>query len=182
MPAAAKLLSYKEWLELPQDDDGREECVNGVIEKMPPAKSEHAFIVENLADQLRDTVDRSVFRVMVTNFGLVIRQTPVTQRTPDIAVFERATLLIKDGYFHSAPALAIEVLLPSNTPRRMRAILADYASIGVPEVWAIDPGTRTTTIHLLEDGVYRATRLSHDGVTNPIRLPSVTVDFSAIWP
>ena len=76
MPATANVPSYEEWLGLPENDEGREECVNGVIVRKPPPKSERAFIVENLADQLRGTIDRSVFRVMVTNFGLVIRKAP----------------------------------------------------------------------------------------------------------
>jgi len=53
MPTATKLLSYEEWLTLPEDGEVREECVNGIVEKMPPSKSGHAFIVENLADILR---------------------------------------------------------------------------------------------------------------------------------
>jgi Uma2 family endonuclease len=182
MPTAAKLLSYEKWLELPENDETREECVNGVIEKMPPPQSGHAFLVENLADLLRSAVDQNVFWVMTSNFGLVIHKDPVTQRTPDIAVFERATMVVRDGYFHSAPVLAVEVLSPSGTAGRMRGVLADYASIGLPEVWAIDPDRRAITIHILESGVYRSTGLPHDGVTNPVRFPSVTIDFSAIWP
>ena len=182
MHTAVKLLSYEEWLQLPENGDGREECVNGVIETMPPPKSDHAFLVENLADLLRDAFDRATHRVMTTNFGLVIRTSPLTQRTPDVAVFERASIVIRDGYFHSAPVLAVEVLSPSNSRARMRHVLADYTSIGIPEVWVVDPGTRTVTTHRLHTSGYLATELPQSAVTSPVRFPSVSVDFSGIWP
>lgn len=182
MPTAQKALTYDEWLALPVNDETREECVNGIVEKMPPAKFNHALIVENLADQLRDATDRRLLRVLTTNFGLVVRKDPITQRTPDIAVFDRATILIVDGYAHSAPLLAVEVLAPANSPRRVREKLADYASIGVPEVWVADPKYRAVSIHVLHNGAYTERVLPHNGVTTPARFPSVTVDFAAIWP
>ena len=58
MATATRLLSYEEWLALPENDEGREECVNGVIEKMSAAKWEHALIVESLADLLHSTYQK----------------------------------------------------------------------------------------------------------------------------
>jgi Uma2 family endonuclease len=97
-------------------------------------------------------------------------------------VFLLETLVIRDGYIHSAPELAVEVLSPANTPARIHEKLSDYASIGIPEVWVIAPAERTIGIHRLADGKYDETILPHDGVTRPARFPSVNVDFSAIWP
>jgi Uma2 family endonuclease len=185
MATASRLLNYEEWLALPAGGEGREECVNGVIEKMPPAKFGHAWIVKRLTRQLESQFDETKIFVADSDFGLVIRQHPVTQRTPDVAVFVLADMVEKDGYIHSPPELAIEVLSPANSPRRVRELLADYASIGLPEVWIIDPADRRITIHTLENETetgYRATELAPDGVTQPLRFPSVTVDFASIWP
>lgn len=118
MPTATRLLSYEESLGLPENDEGREECVNGVIEKMPPAKWNHTWIVKQLTRCLYKALDQKTTEVVSSDFGLIIRKNPVTQRTPDIAVFLLATLDVRDGYIHNAPELAIEVLSPSNTPRR----------------------------------------------------------------
>lgn len=101
METASRLLSDEEWLALPENGDGREECVNGVIE---------------------------------------------------------------------------------NGPRRVRELLSDYASIGLPEARTVDPTGRSITIYTLERPDYRAAELPWNGVTQPLRFPSVTVDFSAIWP
>lgn len=181
MSTASKLLNYEEWLLLPENDDSREECVNGVIETTPPAKFNHAWIIKQLTRQLERKLDESVL-VADSNFGLVIRQVPLTQRTPDIGVFILSNATIKDGYFHSPPELAIEVLSPSNSPGQIRGKLSDYAHIGVPEVWIVNAAKREVGIHELEGSRYRADTLPHDAVTSPLRFPSVSVDFSTIWP
>jgi Uma2 family endonuclease len=182
MHTAVKPLSYEEWLQLPVNGDDREECVNGVIETMPPAKFDHAWIVKRITRQLERRLDEANVFVADSSFGLVIRHNSITQRTPDIGVFVPATMLRRDGYIHSAPELAVEVLSPSNSPRRVRELLSDYAAIGIPEVWIVDPADRTITLYLLEGSDYRATALPHDAVTSPVRFPSVSVDFSGIWP
>jgi Uma2 family endonuclease len=138
--------------------------------------------VKRLTRQLERQVDETEIFVANSSFGLIIRRNPVTQRTPDIAVFLLAAMVRRDGYIHSAPELAIEVLSPSNSPRRVRELLADYASIELPEVWAVSPPDRKISIYRLENGAYRATVFSHDGMTNLLRFPDVTVDFSLIWP
>jgi Uma2 family endonuclease len=181
MPTAQKLLTYDEWLALPVNDETREECVNGIVEKMPPPKFDHAWVVKRLTRQLERQLDDSIF-VADSNFGLVIRKVPLTQRTPDIAVFRLDRMVLRNGYVHSAPELAVEVLSPGNTRSRVEAILADYASIGVPEVWIVDPKNRAVSVRILESGVYTERVLPHNGVTAPARFPSVTVDFAAIWP
>jgi Uma2 family endonuclease len=108
------VLTYEEWLKLPEVE-GIEEVVNGEIRKMPPNKILHADTVENLADLLKASADRSTIQVRVSTFGLVIRREPLTTRVPDIAVFVRSQVVAQDGYIHSAPELVVEVLSPANT-------------------------------------------------------------------
>jgi Uma2 family endonuclease len=97
MATTSKLLTYEEWLKLPEVE-GVEEVVNGEILKMPPNKVLHADIVENLADLLKAQLNRQTVQVRVSTFGLVIRQSPLTTRVPDIAVFIRANVVEQDGY------------------------------------------------------------------------------------
>jgi Uma2 family endonuclease len=68
--------------------------------------------VERFTRQLWKKLDEYTTMVVSSNFGLVIRQNPLTQRTPDIAVFSLAKLVERDGYIHSAPELVVEVLSP----------------------------------------------------------------------
>jgi Uma2 family endonuclease len=130
MATTSKVLTYEEWLTLPEVE-GVEEVVNGVIVTMPPNKVIHADIVENLADLLKAQVDRRTVQVRVSTFGLVIRRNPLTTRVPDIAVFIRSNVIAEDGYIHSAPELVLEVLSPANTRPERAAKLQDYESLGV---------------------------------------------------
>jgi Uma2 family endonuclease len=119
MATTSKLLTYEEWLKLPEVE-GIEEVVNGEIRKMPPNKIVHADTVENLTDLLKAKLDSKTVQVRVSTFGLVIRRDPLTTRVPDIAVFVRSNVVEFDGYIHSAPELIVEVLSPANTRRTRR--------------------------------------------------------------
>ena len=142
MATLPKIITYEEWLEMPITHDGREEVVNGEIRVMPPNKSPHPEVVDNLLAAFYRQLDRTYVRCFGSVFGLVIREEPLTCRSPDIAVFERSTIIKKDGYFHSAPQLVIEVLSPSETRNEIRDKLRDYESIGVEEVWLVSPKLR----------------------------------------
>jgi Uma2 family endonuclease len=181
MATTPKLLTYEEWLKLPEAE-GIEEVVNGEIRKMPPNKILHADTVENLADLLKASADRNTIQVRVSTFGLVIRREPLTTRVPDIAVFVRSQVVDQDGYIHSAPELIVEVLSPANTRAERAEKLQDYESLGVPEVWVISPEARTVEVLSLKDGRLRTTALLRDGQIKPVHLPGVSVDVAAIWP
>jgi Uma2 family endonuclease len=181
MATTPKLLTYEEWLKLPEAE-GIEEVVNGEIRKMPPNKILHADTVENLADLLKASADRNTIQVRVSTFGLVIRREPLTTRVPDIAVFVRSQVVDQDGYIHSAPELIVEVLSPANTRAARAEKLQDYESLGVPEVWVISPEARTVEVLSLKDGRLRTTALLRDGQIKPVHLPGVSVDVAAIWP
>ncbi len=181
MATTSKILTYEEWLTLPEVE-GVEEVVNGEIVKMPPNKIPHAYTVENLADLLKAELDRRTVRVLVTSFGLVIRTEPLTTRVPDIAAFIRSNVVERDGYIHSAPELIVEVLSPANTRAERSAKLRDYESLGVPEVWVVSPEAQTVEVLLLQDGHLTTTSLLREGLLKPTRFPEASVDIAAIWP
>jgi Uma2 family endonuclease len=181
MATTPKVLTYEEWLKLPEAE-GIEEVVNGEIRKMPPNKILHADTVENLADLLKASVDRRTIQVRVSTFGLVIRRDPLTTRVPDIAVFVRSNVVEQDGYIHSAPELVVEVLSPANTRAEREDKLKDYESLGVPEVWVVSPEARSVEVLSLKDGRLSTIALLREGQLKPAHLPGVAVDVAAIWP
>lgn len=181
MATTSKILSYEEWLALPEVE-GVEEVVNGEIRKMPPNKVIHADIVENLADLLKAKLDRKTVQVRVSTFGLVIRREPLTTRVPDIAVFIRSGVIEQDGYIHSAPELIVEVLSPANTRAERAEKLQDYESLGVPEVWVVSPEAQTVEVLLLQEGRLTTTSLLRQGELKPTRFPDAAVDIASIWP
>jgi Uma2 family endonuclease len=157
-------VSYEEWLEMPEVEDGVEEVVDGQIIFMPPAKLPHAWIV------------RDVQR------ALIIRKAPLTSRDPDIVVIRKDGLIERDGYIHSAPQLVVEVMSPSNRPKNRVRLRQDYASLGVPEYWEVWPEERSVEVLHLENGRYHSPGLLQEGTLKPREFPDVQVDISQIWP
>ena len=178
----SKTVSYEEWLRMPEVTDAIEEVVNGEIRIMPPAKWKHAFIVARLDGALKSQLDDKRVLVVTGSFGLIIRKAPLTSRIPDLAVFELSTLVEKDGYIHSAPQLLVEVLSPANNRREREEKLADYAAIGVPEVWVVSPEARTVEVLYLEDGFLRSSLVLNNGTLTPKLFPHVKVEIAKIWP
>src|SRR6185437_13644088 len=137
MAATTHLLSYEEWLKLPTVEDGRDEVVNGELHFMPPDHYPHADVVQLLIQAFIPRVDTKKVRILGSTFGLMIRQEPLTCRSPDLAVFWLDKRVVRDGLDWAAPGLVIEVISHSETKRRKEEKIVDYASIGVPEVWLV---------------------------------------------
>lgn len=175
-----KPVTYEEWLQMPEVKD--EEVVNGEIRIMPAAKAKHAFIVARTQMALMTQLDPAQFYVLAGSFGIVVRVSPLICRTPDLAVFNRATFVEVDGYFRSAPELAVEVLSPRNTPKDMRLKILEYASLSLPELWIFSPNDRTVEVLLLEEGSLRRKATLTQGFLKPTRFPHVQIDIASIWP
>lgn len=178
-----RTVTYEEWLALPEVEDAVEEVVNGEIRIVPPAKSRRARIVQRLNRALDRQLDPDRSLLLCCDFGLVIRKQPLTSRVPDIALWHADTVLEQDGYFHSAPQLVVEVLSPANTRREREEKLADYAELGVPEVWVVSPEARTVEVLYLENGRYtRGAILASGDPLKPRLFPNVLIDIASIWP
>jgi Uma2 family endonuclease len=174
-----KTVTYYEWLSMPES---REEVVNGITRPVASPSCSHADIVEGLYDLIKAQVDRREVRVRLAQFDLVIRLEPLTVRVPDLAVFDVATVVEKDGRIHSAPQLVVEVLSPSNTRREREEKLADYGALGVPEAWVLAPEGMTVEVLYLEDGRLRRVQLLAEGILTPRHFPAVKVDIAKICP
>lgn len=178
----SRIVTYEEWLRMPEVSDAIEEVVNGEIRITPPTKLKHGLIVRRLCKAVDAQTDERKVLVLDTNFGLVISEEPLTTRVPDLAVFEWSTLVERDGYVHSAPQLAVEVLSPANTRRERAEKLEDYSSLGIPEVWVISPEGRTVEVLYLEDRQLRRHAILAEGILKPLHFPDVQINIAEIWP
>jgi Uma2 family endonuclease len=178
----SRTVTYEEWLRLPEVSDAVEEVVDGEIRIMPPPKWKHSEIVDNLFAQIRLQIDPRQIKVKASQFGLIIRRSPLTTRVPDLAVFQADTIVEQDGYIHSAPQLVVEVLSPANNRREREEKLADYASLGVPEAWVVSPEGLTVEVLHLKEGQLRTTDVLKAGLLKPVHFPGVQIDIARIWP
>lgn len=182
MGTTTRTVTYEEWLNMPVVEDAIEEVVNGEVRTLPPNKWKHALIVQNLARALDRQVNEHEVLVLTTQFGLIIRQRPLTSRVPDLAMFVKKDVVEHDGYIHSAPELVVEVLSPANTRAERAEKLRDYETLGIPEVWVLSPEARTFEVLQLLDGKLRTVQVLTQGQLSTKRFPGVTVEVSSIWP
>ena len=175
-------VTYEEWLRMPEVTDAIEEVVDGEIRISPPYKWKHALTAQQVGNALDVQLDAREAIVVTASFGLVIRKAPLTSRVPDVAVFQTSTMIEQDGYVHSAPQLVVEVLSPGNTRRERERKLADYASLGVPEMWVVSPEARTVEVLYLEGGFLRSAQALTQGVLEPRQFPGVQIQIAGIWP
>jgi len=178
----AKTVTYEEWLTMPEVQDAIEEVVNGEIRIMPPAKMIHTWIAQRLRKSLERQLDDTRVQVFPAEVALIIRKSPLTTRVPDISVFIVESMVEKNGYVESPPQLVIEILSPANTRKRQQEKLADYAALGVPEVWVVSPEARNVEILLLEDNQLRRSQILAEGFLQPKLFPNVQIDITQIWP
>ena len=135
--------------------DDRVELIDGELVEMPPKGSEHAGIVNELANVLPGLLDPAV-RLRVQSS---VQLTRYTQPEPDLAVVSRDSRLYLRR--HPQPEqilIAIEVADSSLKYDREQK-MPRYAAAGVPEAWLVDVRARTITVYTdaTAEG-YRASR------------------------
>jgi Uma2 family endonuclease len=128
------MVTYEQWLTMPEVQDEIEEVANGEIILSPPPKKTHAIVVNSLGNLLQRQVDSTQVLVLTAQFGLIIRKDPLGSRVPDLAIFRKSRIVEHGGFIHSAPELIAEVLSPSNSRAEREGKLRDYESLGIPQV------------------------------------------------
>ena len=95
----------------------------------------------------------------------LIQRDPLCTRQADILVmsrerFESHDVISMPGPVTVAPDLVIEVLVPTESPREIKAKMLDFQKIGVREGWLVDIATETVRVlslassHIQVEAVY----------------------------
>jgi Uma2 family endonuclease len=155
---------------------------------MPPPIKKHVYLIRKLSRVLDRQLDDSEYEVFSQQPGLGVERIPLTYRIPDLMVFRIEALrrdcvetAANDPYIWTVPELIVECLSPSNRKGSVQALLADYAHIGAPEVWLLDPGPPRFTSYRNESGTLRQSLATEGGLVTPARLPDVKVDLTELW-
>lgn len=168
-------------------DIGPCELVQGTLVMMSPAGFEHGVITQRIAAVLHAYVAaRKLGVVTAAETGFLLARSPDTVRAADVAfVAERRVPRGRTiGFFEGAPDLAVEVLSPSDVrdhAARSRAMakIADWLAAGCLEVWSVDPGSRTVTVHTSGGAVTLASEA--DSVVSTA-VPGLTVRLGDLFP
>jgi len=130
-------------------DIGSYELIDGRIVPMSPAGDEHGIIELNLALELKTFVkQKQLGWVMTGEVGIYIRRDPDRVRGADIVFISKEKLPQLTGKFLAvAPELVVEIMSPHDRWEEVRRKLADYFSIGVEQVWIVEPKNRTVLVY-----------------------------------
>jgi Uma2 family endonuclease len=129
------LVSFQEYLSAVYRPDC--DYVDGVLEERSWGEYDHArlqaliaayFVTREAALTVRCVTEQRV-------------QTGASRcRIPDVCLLDAGAP--REQVIETPPVLCIEILSPEDTLGRLQARIGDFLTMGVPEVWVIDPKTR----------------------------------------
>ena len=131
------LLTFEQFEQLP-DEPGKCELLGGELIQLPPAKRKHNRRSERLFRWLDSTIMDMHARGEAAGLGDPHHEEgyllgPLTWLQPDVSITHAGQP--EDDYFEGAPALAVEIVSESNTPRKIarkvEAFLAHGAIMGL---------------------------------------------------
>ena len=164
-----QLLTYEEYMDTPEIE-GRFDIVDGEMIMAPSPIPDHQITSRQFFLILHQfIIERNLGELLYAPLDVVIRRNPLRTRQPDLLLLSNESYARIDRHLpiEEAPELAIEILSPSNTRRRVQDALADYAAIGVKECWLVFLAARTIEALTLVNGEWR--RLALLGIGDRMR-------------
>ena len=148
MGTVKTLLTFEEFEQLP-DQPGKQELVRGELIQLPPPESRHNRISDRTCDELKAALRQAHARGEATELGEAFHEMGYlllgnSWLQPDVSVTHAGQT--EGKYFEGAPAIAIEVISPSNTAKQIDRKAALYFECGAREVWRFFPKTKQVTI------------------------------------
>jgi Uma2 family endonuclease len=151
--------SQGDWSEfeyLALDTNRLVELVDGNLEVLPMPTILHQLMVEFLFDLLRDFVSsRGLGKVFFAPLPIHIRTK--TFREPDVFLIGGDGVDPTTDRYLTAANLVMEVVSPDNESHKRDYDFkqADYAALGIPEYWIVDPQVERITVLTLDGKNYR---------------------------
>jgi Uma2 family endonuclease len=162
--AKPRFATFEEYLSYSNDLEGRFQLINGELIELPPESrlnSTIAFVVALI-------FAKTGIAVELIHPGKCEIQVPVlapsdaANRYPDLVVLREEHLELTQRRLTITldmppPQLVMEVVSPGKTNRNRDFInkRSQYAAIGVPEYWLIDPKAKTVMVLALEGDDYK---------------------------
>jgi Uma2 family endonuclease len=141
-------ISFEEFLKLPEEDGKHYELDEGNLVMEPSPTFRHNRIRHRIADQLRKFVNAHGLGEITEESDFHLG--PDIVRNPDVAFVTAQHLKSIDidrSPVTGAPALAVEVVSPSNSAEDMMAKVRQYLAAGSLAVWVVYPRLRLVEVH-----------------------------------
>lgn len=144
------LMTFEEFERLP-DQPGKLELVKGELIEMPVAEFKHDAISHWIFKRLDAALEAAHARGEAGELGEVYHEIGYKLAgdgyvKPDVSVTHAGQLVEK--HLGGAPAIAVEVVSPSNIAELLDTKIQLYFEFGAREVWLVYPKTKHVVVHL----------------------------------
>lgn len=189
MPTPApqpQTFTYAEYLATPLT--GSYAIVDGVLIEMPSPSWSHQERAARVFESLRAYQrSRQNGRTLMAPFDVVVQQSPLRTRQPDVFYISNERLaeaggIPQEGPLPLGPELVVEILSPSETPRTVREKLEDLAAVGTREAWLVSPESETVQVlRLSPEGIEPAAVYIYGQTLTSLTFPELTIALADIF-
>jgi Uma2 family endonuclease len=163
----AKEITYVDYLLMPEIKQ-RYDIIDGVMHMTPAPDEEHQWVLAETYYAMSGQVRAKQLGVLL--FApldiFITKQPKLRTRQPDLVFvsaarygdLKPADMRQKLGT-EIVPEMALEILSPDQSRSYLQKKLADYAAIGIPEVWLVSREASTVEVLTLEGGQYKRSGL-----------------------
>jgi Uma2 family endonuclease len=131
-------------------DGDRLELIRGELFPMPNNSADHGNKTMRLSSPIGVFVEEhGLGECFAAETRFTIARNPDTTVGPDFAFISRQRLqdIPAKGYLRMAPDLVVETRSPGDTRKEFALKIAQWLNAGTQIVWALDPATRSLTVH-----------------------------------
>jgi|SRR5215203_3389660 len=164
------------------EDDPRELLDGQFVEIELPTWTHERIVAALIAILTQWSWSRKAGQVLASGYRLRIDERRGTM--PDVQFYRKGNspAAQEKGLERGRPDLVVEVISPSSRSKDSVRKLYDYAAIGVPEYWLLDPEAHTLERLVLREGVYSIVEaVEGDALFQPEGFDGLEVDLGRLW-
>lgn len=164
------------------EDDPRELLDGYLVEIEVPTRTHERIVAVLIALLTSWGWSRNAGEVLASGYKIRIDDRRGTM--PDVQFYRKGNIPRgqERGLEQGRPDLVVEVISPSSRSKDSVRKLHDYAAIGVPEFWLLDPEARTLERLVLRDGVYSIVEALEGEVPfRPDSFEGLEIDLGRLW-
>jgi Uma2 family endonuclease len=176
---ARALLTIEQFEELPVHEGIHYELNEGEVISLPETMPRHNMVRDNIAWHIGNFVEQHKLGTVFSVTGYQL--SPNTVRIPDVSFVpaDRMRDLDLDKRISDAPALAIEVVSPTDLAEELTQKVKQYLAAGAKAVWVFYPKTREVHVFRADGGSF--VRLEHETLEDPDILPGFSLDLKSVF-
>jgi Uma2 family endonuclease len=164
------------------DDDRRELLDGRLVEAEVPTRTHERIVAALIAVLGGWCWQHDAGEVLASGYKLRIDDRRGVM--PDLQLYRRGNRARgqERGLERGRPDLVVEVLSPSTRAVDRHRKAEDYASLGVPEYWLVDPRERTLERRVLDGDGYRVAEVvSGNAPFRPDGFEGLEIDLARLW-